>query len=530
MGRIMRLWIKVASILAKEAIYRFTKERRGAKIFTNPLATNLIALLIYTFLSLATSFYTVYTGAYLYNPDQVAAINTMLIAVALFVSILIMMYNLHILVTDRLIDQLTYLPISTSDMKKALLTLNMYWGIFTIPFLFIPGAILHTIYSKNVAYLIAAIETSIFTTLATLILGFLAASFSPRVTRSPYIRLASTILWLIFMGLGIFVSGLGKYIFENNIEVGITPSETWIRAIPPFSLTYQIYGDIAAIYTSMIVIIALIPLLNASINRFWGSIFRTPKIMPIYETGKVTLKRPRIPIWLYIDIKALARHPRFLASTIYILGFPILMPLFIGFTTRMIISEIIPSFTMAMGAFSGVLVTNLFVIEGDGAKLLYLLPITRKDVVLNKSVNTLFLSGVASIGLVIFISIITELGLPYLILTAFIYMMSAFSSSLFISIAYIDHIPDKPSPWTQYTFSGLDINIKIMGLMMIYTILAGGIAIPQLLKIFVDNGFIRLKIPSILIHPLFPYASAIAILTILTLIGYALAFRRDTPL
>ena len=50
--------------------------------------------------------------------------------------------SVNIIVSDRLLEPLTRLPIHESKMRKTLLLLALYWGGLALPFAVIPGTAL----------------------------------------------------------------------------------------------------------------------------------------------------------------------------------------------------------------------------------------------------------------------------------------------------------------------------------------------------------------------------------------------------
>ena len=531
----MPQWMTIAKILAKEASYRFSKNRGGSRILNSPLITNLIAIGIFTIFSIASAIYMTYTDPLIYNLHRLASITLVQLAIGIFSTLFIMMYNLHIIVTDRLIDTLTHLPIKTRDIKYALLFLNLYWGVFTEPFLFIPGALIYTYSIGNTLFILMGIEASIFSILLTLSLGFIAGSVSPRVSRHPLTRIISTLIWLIVMSISLLISGAGRTLVEYiSINTEKILKLKLIKYAPPFSIVYQVYGELDLILTSLLGLIALWILLNYSTSIYWGSLFKTApvKTAPTVTVNRgIDLSKPILTGWVYRDLKMIIRNPRFLASIIYLLIFPILMPLLVGFTAPGLnIKWITPLFILTIGSFSGVMVANLFIIEGEGAKILYTLPITRNNYIIGKTLTVLYLATLASIAIALYGYLVLEIYPAFIPLLCIIYIFSTYSSSLFISQVYINYIPRQPSAWTQYTFSHIGINLRILGIILTYIVLGGILATPLILKKLGEVGLININLHPILTNEITIYGGAIIILIILTITGLFTARRKSEPL
>ena len=530
----MRKSLLIAKLLARESAYRFSKHKRGIKILSNPALTNILGLMFFTIFSVGSAVLNILIDKHISTPTPLVATTVIQVAIAIFSTIFLMAYNLHIIVTDKLIDTFIPMPIETKDFKYALIFLNMYWGVYAEPFLFIPGSLIYLYYTGRTEFLLIALELSVFTILLTLTFGFLAGSISPRTLKSPVIRVMATFIWMIFMGIGFIISGASRFIETYLTATQLTFLNThFLRYVPPLSMIYQIYGTPPAIITSALSIILLLPILNLSINRYWTSLFKTQPAKPkqILEIKPINYKMPAISTWIYKDLKTLARKPRFLASTIYLLFFPLIMPLLIGYTSvTLIIRNLAPLFILSMGAFSGGIISTFYIIEGEGAKLLYTFPITLKDFIYKKSMTVLYLSIIASTPIAIYAYALWQIPTHFIPLLCITYILSTYSSSLLIANIHTKYIPKEPSPWTQYTFSGLGISLKIFGVIALYIILSVLAAAPQFLNILNQFGIHNIEIPKYLIDELTSYIESYIILLGLLLIGIYQTNRKNKPL
>ncbi len=530
----MRRYIRIARLLAKEATYRFTYDRKSGRILKNPVYTNIIATIFFTIFSLGSAYINILLDKSISSPQPLILTLVVEISIAIFSTLFLMAYNLHIISTEKILENLLILPIKPSNIKVALILLNVYWGVYAQPFLYIPGSILYTIQTKNLLYLTSGIEISIFSILLTLALGFLAGSISHKTTRNPLFRTIATIAWLILMGLGFIISVITRYIptyiIGNN---AIQLNEKLLKVIPPFTMLYQIYepGITSIISISSIVLMGL--LLDISLDRYWNTLMKTP---PPYKVQKSlqpipNIRLPRIPLWLYKDLKILIRKPKFLASTLYLLLFPLIIPLLMGFTTPIMLErELIPYFILSMGSFTGSAVTNLYIMEGEGAKLLYKLPITKKRLIYGKLLTILLLSLLGSGIIGVYTYIMYEINILYIPLICIIYVLSTYTSSILISLIYIGNIPPKPSAWTQYTFSGIGISLKILGVITLYLILSSIAAIPQVLNIFNKYGLIEINIPQYFLWETTPYIETIIIILSIFIVTRLRISKLNTPL
>jgi len=530
----MRKPLTIAKLLAKEAAYRFSKHKRGIKILSNPTLTNILALVFFTIFSVGSATLNILIDKHLSTPTPLVATTVVQVAIAIFSTIFLMAYNLHIIVTDKLIDTFIPMPIETKDFKYALILLNMYWGVYAEPFLFIPGSLIYLYYTGKAEFLLIAIELSIFTILLTLTFGFLAGSVSPRTLKNPVIRVLATFIWIIFMGIGFIISGASRFLEIYLTGAQLTFLDTHIlRYLPPLSMIYQIYDTPIAIITSLLSIILLLPIMNLSIDKYWTSLFKTQPAKPkhMIKVKSINYKMPTISAWIYKDLKTLARKPRFLASTIYLLLFPMIMPLLIGYTSvTLIMRNLAPLFILSLGAFSGGIISTFYIIEGEGARLLYTLPITKKDFIYKKSMTVLYLSIIASTPIAIYAYALWQIPIHLILLLCITYILSTYSSSILIANIHTDYIPEEPSPWTQYTFSGLGISLKIFGVIALYIVLSGVAAIPHFLNILSQFGIQNIDIPKYLIDELTSYIESYIILLLLLSIGIHQTNRKNESL
>jgi len=178
------------------------------------------------------------------------------------------------------------------------------------------------------------------------------------------------------------------------------------------------------------------------------------------------------------DFKLLIRNPQRLATFIaYTAMFA--MPFLIAFIQlpagmppdiissplRMLIS-VIP----AMGVLFGASSEQFFYIEGEGARDLYRLPVTKKSIALSKTLSSFL--ALLPVGLVLFVIASYFLGISWGAGTAVLLEINVAASLLINSSVSVASLPKEASAWSERSASTSLASIRV--LLLIGGIVLGG--------------------------------------------------------
>ena len=494
----MSKWLRIAKIIAREAAYRVSKKhgreyalknlksryRSFFSVSRSVLRANLVMAIVYSAISMGLA-----ESMYLMPNPSIRQMNIVIIfsilgLLEIFLGAFTMANFFQTLMSDRLLDTITYLPITNSDIRKILLALTIYWGGLSSAFLILPGAILVSYQTNNFLLLIFSTGETVFCLLTAFGIGYFAGSIAPKTTRNPIIRGLSTLIWMIIFGFGFIFFFVESYLKNISISIEMLKIIKMMYIIlPPFNFVYSAYGQLNAVISSLIWLGLSYAIFRKGVNRYWKAVYMVGISYgeAISEKGRWSLWGATISPKIRKDLTLLFRTPRMLASTLYLLIFPmfIIFP-FLAAPSNIIISPIIPALALFVGGLSGIGTQNLYSVDGEGAKLLYLLPISREDVIKEKALTLTLLA--TPFSMLILFGICWRFGLLEGIVSSVTYTLALMSSSLFSSYLDANNLPREMAAWTPQSISGLNRAVKTFLSMLIYAVLAGIAAFPVLMR------------------------------------------------
>ncbi|HDM91980.1 MAG TPA: hypothetical protein ENG69_01135 [Candidatus Korarchaeota archaeon] len=478
----MSLWRDIAGILAKEASYRAAKKAKasgrrrliGAGGFVK---SNLLMLMVSVCVSMMIGM-----PLMVPNPpaEAVVPIAGILGLVELLLGAFTMAHSIHIIATDRLLEPLTSLPVSEKDVRRALLAVGLYWGGLGLPFLVIPAmAVAAWKLGKPLLLFWGVVEGVTLLLLATG-LGYIAGSLAPKTTRNPLLRAVSTISWLLFFGMGMAFS------FVSRISAGLHVSASLLELLPPFSFAAAGFRSIASTLVSLSFLALSALTFKLGAGRLWRAASTGWSMPgPVVTPREWRLWRGPVPPPLTKDLKLMLRNPRMLAATFY---YMLMGPLFFLFPILTgakggapSLGEVLPSITLFIGGMGGWAVEYMYVVEGEGARLLYLLPVSRGRLVEWKASVTTMLG--LPVGVAITLAAAWLWGPSIGISAGVTYVLALAGSTMINSLILANQLPREPSSWTQQTFSRGVMLLLFLAELALSAVLAGVSALPFLLNL-----------------------------------------------
>ena len=446
---------RIASVVVREALYRSRRRWRRRKLrVTSALKTNIIGILAFSFISLSVG------SIVLDSPGLIAQVFGILGVIEFIVGAYGSASNVNVILEEKLLEPLTYLPVDERVIRREVFLSIFYWGGVYLLFLVAPAAFLASMALKSVKpFLWGLIEALTIFVLAEG-LGFIIGSLSPRYTRSILSRAVQTLIWLVFMSIGMFY-----FLTVRALE---SLSVWWIKVVPPFSFGAA-FESLSSAAASLSLTVLSVIIFKLGVKRFWrrltaGRIVAPPVVAAWkVEASKFALLRK--------DLKLLLRNPRVLASSIY---YSIVFPLFIiapfiaGLGGEAL--KFLPGLAVFLGGTGGTGVYYYYVIEGEGAKTLYFLPINRKRLAREK---VLLLTLIDSLAVIAFLAVgvLTRKNLIGLV-AAVSYWLTAYGSGLLNSMLLVRMLPKQLSSWSRETFG----RGKIMVLSFVETIVFGSLS------------------------------------------------------
>ncbi len=466
----MARWSEIAGILAKEASYR---ARRRAGVRGSRLAglvgrglvrSNLLGALLFTGMSL---FFCI--GA-VFDQRFVVPMLGILGLVELLVGAFATASTVHVILTEGLLEPLSTLPVTESDIRLALLGVGVYWGGLSMVCAVVPGALLVAV--KRGSWAVAlwgALEAAALLLLAFGV-GYLLGALSPKYTRSRISRVLQTVAWLLFFGFGLLFQLLPPQAAGFVGEVG---APRWLLLIPPFSFPAAAMGVRESALASLAFSALSVAVLRVGAGRLWTAAssgrFALPSSPP---AGRWSLAVGRLQP-LKKDLRLLAMNPRMLASTVYyaVIGPALVVAPMLAdvFTGNSGIGRFLPAIGLFFGGVGGAGVYYLYALDAEGARLLYHLPLTRGEVARQKALTL----TVTVSPIVILVGVVGALSAGALtgLAAVLTYGVTLLGSAMLNSAILAKRLPREPSAWTQETFSK-----GTLGLLMLAEFVAFGAA------------------------------------------------------
>ncbi len=476
----MARWSEIAGILAKEASYR-AQRRAGAErsrliklVGGGLVRSNLLGALLFTGMSL---FFCI--GA-VFDQRFIVPMMGVLGLVELLVGAFATASTVHVILTEGLLEPLSTLPVTESDIRLALLSVGVYWGGLSMVFAVIPGALL--IAAKRGMWTVAlwgALEAVALLLLAFGV-GYLLGSLSPKYTRSRISRALQTVAWLLFFGFGLLFQLLPHQAAGFVGEAGVPG---WLLLVPPFSFPAAALGVREAIASSLAFAALSSVILRVGAGRLWRAAssgrFALPTSAP---TEKWVITAGRLQP-LKKDLRLLGMNPRMLASTVYyavigpaIVIAPMLADVMTGDSG---ISRFLPAIGLFFGGVGGAGVYYLYALDAEGARLLYHLPLTRGEVARQKAVT--LAATVSPIVLIVGVVGALSGGMLAGLAAVVTYGLTLLGSAMLNSAILAKRLPGEPSAWTQETFTKGTLGLLMLAEFVVFGAAAAAAVVPAML-------------------------------------------------
>ena len=461
-----RLWIALASVMAREVSYRSRrrKERRASSVTSllgGTLRSNLLSAVFFSTLSLLLS------AALALDPSSkplFCVIFSTLFFAEFLLSCLMSGTVSFMVVSDRLLDPVSRLPIPEGEIRKALFALVMYLGGASLLMLVIPASVVGAL----VASAPLLIPSCALMALAVLAfsqgIGLAVGALAVRMEKSRLGRAILTIGWILFLGLNLILN------FLPVEAVGPPP----LGQLPPLSAVSLGLGELGLTQIAATSAALLVSALSFSLGAgfFWRAAVGWAPAARI-SAARPWSVRTAVHPWISKDLKLLSRRPKLLAGVIYVvavLPLAVLAPPIPAFSEDPeFLAAILPGLAMWLGSLAGFAVSNFYYVEGEGARMLYMLPIDRKTLCRVKLTSAMAVVAPASLG----VGILSLLASPRSAVSSVAsYLLSSLASASIASIIHAVGAPREPTFWSEASFGRWRIAVSTLLAFLLSTFLS----------------------------------------------------------
>jgi len=505
-------WLELARILAKESAYRSARQRESIRSWRlwrggrSVIEANLIPAILYTVISSIFGFGIVVVSS---NPSvSFPLLFGVVGAMELMIALFAVATSTSIMTSQGLLEPLSYRPVEESTLREAVMAASLiYWGVGTSVLVVIPASIILSI-KLTTPYPVAA-GTAMALTLLLLAYGagVFVASLAPSVRTNPRLRFLATLAWIFLLLVGYLPSFLST-ILGGTSQVTFPDLGLLTELIPPFNFGTLAAGNLSPMaMTSCVITLAMsLVILRFSSNRLWMSLIQGPAISSGAVRPSVgarpgwTVRGHRTVLGLSTkDLKLLVRSPQRLATFI---AYPVLfiLPILISFlqllgkplgafllTLRIVVTAVFPS----MGALLGVLSEQFYYIEGEGARDLYRLPLTKRELALSKALSS-FLALLPA-GLILFALVSYFWGIPQGLIVLVLLETNVVASLTINSSSTVSSLPREPSAWSERSIGTKRMAIRL-GLVIGSIVLAGFFALIAITTPIGESAMVGLSV------------------------------------
>lgn len=452
---------RLAYVLAKEVSYRSMKKWGKNTYITREVKPSMLASnALQAFLLLFFSGFLALTILTSPGEEIEAVYLAVSIAAIGFSGVFALMTTVSFTATfasERIIEAFRLFPISEDSLTKSYFeALLLYWGGLSnfTPLLPVLAACAYRVVVGDLPVsAVLSFSLAFALSLLTIFLtGIALGTYAVLVKRSAVLRFFSTAGWLAMFLMWLLLQRLMDVEVLSHLFGG-TLSVAWWLALAPFLgillfHRFPLFSSASLAFSAFLAFLAV----KASFRRFRKI---TSSIVTASYQPRVARLRIRSKALAYVakDLRLLFREPRRLASVLYMLILP-LMFLFnpskgMEFFVAVFISCIV-------GVFASSAVTTVFYVEGEGAPLLYTLPVTRRWLAFVKAVAILPFSLIG--GLAVYAAVYVSgsdfcLALYALVLELAVSLVSVFAFSLLVVMM----LPEAPSQWSEASLSKLTI-------------------------------------------------------------------------
>jgi hypothetical protein len=491
-------WLDVARVLAKESAYRSARRRESIRSWSlwrgsrSVIKANLIPAILYTIISSIIGL-----GIVIASSDPSGSFPLLfgaMGAMELVLSLFAVATSTSIMTSQGLLEPLSYRPVEESTLHEAVMAASLiYWGVGTSVLLVIPASIILSVKLMTPYPVAAGTVMALTLLLLAYGAGVFVASLAPSVRTDPRLRFLATLAWIFLLLVG-YLPSLLNTILGGTSQVTFPDLGLLAELIPPFNFGTLATGNLSPLaLTSCVITLAVsLIILRFSSNRLWVSLIQGPPTSPSaarLSTGTRpgwTVRGHQAVLGLSIkDLKLLVRSPQRLATFIV---YPVIfiLPILISFlqlqgkpppplgalslTLRTLVTAIIPS----MGALLGVLSEQFYYIEGEGARDLYRLPLTKRELALSKALSS-FLTLLPA-GLILFAMVSYFWGIPQGLMVLVLLETNVAASLIISSSSTVSSLPREPSAWSERSIGAKRMAIRL-GLVIGSIALAGFFAL-----------------------------------------------------
>ncbi len=448
----LKTTFKIGLILAEERIYQ--GKRKGD--ISDEEKNSIRKELIQTNLSLLPAFLVfslVLSGSIIGTSGPPLGIFLMLLFVQLFFSTIITLTSISNFRSLRLQDPILSLPID-----KEIFAITISWflsGAFPILIMTIPPAAVYGWMIGSFLPIIIAFIWSILTVFFGHSMGlFLSNIFSFQISSNS--KLGKMVQILKMSGVLVFVF-IWYYLIYSDSGVGnfFEPIGSIVESfdfIYPFTAADSIgsfsfnHGILLILYSVLFVVFYL-----AIGNRTWNGL-REPsfRISEKMEEININLRR-KFEAFIRKDIDLSFRNNQIISVLIFplIILLPNLIQVIQGDQINLITAEIV--FLMS-GIISAMGVVNFYVSEGKAAWIILILPISKKEFAFLKALTTSIIYPFFAVPIILIISIMSGIGIVFIILFIISSLAIAFTSGIVFSNSLSDKLPERPTVITQESF------------------------------------------------------------------------------
>lgn len=443
-----KAYLVLARALAQESVFRanrrnirvpfVSRDYRGISALSSNLLPSMFFLL----------FSSVYLLMVVWSPLEVLPyiLLPLLFMVAYF-NIVQMLSFSSIFFGDELFESVRILPLSSKDLVKIyFLTYILYWGGASTTMLFLPQFVTGVVFrSEALPCMLSFLFSSASVMFSSILLAVYIGSYTQVFRKSILMNVLSALGWLILLSAyyllfstpalanlsEILPAEYTRYIslipFAGPLYVGIYPLESLVSIAATGVLVYLIYHKATASMEAVV-----------SGTR----ISRTPFLARRPGGDKIGYRRLSKQLSLVVkDFKLILREPRRLSGMLYLMLFPIL---FIGFGLAE--AHTMFTFYLLMGSIVGLSSTTWVYLEGEGARVLYYLPLKRTEIYVSKVIDGL----TVAFSVLAFLMLAKISGFAGISLYGAIAMISASIFTTTTSLAFIiANVPEQPSSWTE---------------------------------------------------------------------------------
>ncbi len=523
----------LARYLANEVAYRGFREqgaipfmptsRRSSRVKVSVLKANVLSGVLFSMASISASAIIATGNLYGY-----ALSTTVLTGVAIAMALMYIIPFTSTVLREGIVDLLRLLPLSPKEVLKTyLLSMILYWGGLAITFIYVPYIVVSTYFviigKLSVVPYLLTILAAIATLAFSFLLGIALGTYSYLVRRRALFRYVSAIAWaLVFLITYVMISITG-YISKLVINTGGSLGVLSIVG-PYIPFIGPLYAYLAnpvltplSITETLAITLATYFVAKGRLSKVF--IYGGEYVAPTKPTKVITPKAPLVvspkpPLLTMIrkDLKLLSREPRRLAGVIILIIFPLVMTVMGGFTKTPILSATLV--TCFVGAFSGLGVENLYYVEGEGALVLYTLPIRKRDVVLSKSLATSSITAPMAFAISLIYSLIKTVNPLISLVFAIVAAILSISYALINSSLMASLIPKEPSYWNDMTFRR-SLGLRIVRSALALIGIGVSVAIPLVIMLLGLGGNVAIIIEVLAIYSLITLCAGLVLMKLI---------------